>query len=324
MPQLQSTGHKVIVNKIRKIARTYDRINTALHMGRFKKTPTTNPTVAIIGHDRSGTSWVGKTISFGEKVVYFYEPLNPKSNPNGNWDGWNQYLTKEDESPLYQHAFKHPKEGLPMGLFTRPTIRKRLSADHHIVIKDVGSIMAVEWLEKYLNAKVLLVLRHPYPVIQSNLKQGSYGHRWLESIRTQKKLMDGPLAPFAKLLQNPESENDAIILAWMAKHRLLSIQLEEGNSWETVFYEDLCMNPMKEFEKLCCNLGIPFDQSIKNRIRESTQSNEDVHAYSTKRDSKAMATKWKTNCDLKLLERIHQLNLALEIPWYTDQSFWRI
>lgn len=47
--------------------------------------PVVTRPILVVGHDRSGTTWLGRTLGCAPAALYIHEPLNPTASRLGHW-----------------------------------------------------------------------------------------------------------------------------------------------------------------------------------------------------------------------------------------------
>lgn len=115
--------------------------------------------ILILGHGRSGTTWVGNVFATGRRVLYTFEPASPTADQP--FDQWFAYARPDQPAPALAQTFDPAFWGLPGRRKWRRAFWHRLLPGYRLVIKDVASLMCAEWLVQRYQPALLLVIRHP-------------------------------------------------------------------------------------------------------------------------------------------------------------------
>jgi hypothetical protein len=293
----------------------------------FLRQPNLNP-IVLLGHDRSGTSWIGDVLASVSELVYCYEPLNPTSGFNGDWIGWRQYIARNESNNLYEQIF----DPVFQGHLPRINSIKKLSWEayqrsikpYRILVKETGGVLAGEFFAGRYDANIVIIKRHPIAVALSNLRQGrENAEKWRKIILAQKHLKDTYLNCCWHILENNyESDLNKMLAVISSTYKILYEQCCRYN-WLLVSYEDFCLNPQQEFSKLFQSLNLTFSASVRSNIVQMS-SQEQPGAYSRYRISSNIVNCWRQQIDFKTLQALKNLYGQFEIPWYKSDLDWDV
>jgi len=108
---------------------------------------------------------------------------------------------------------------------------------------------------------VVLVIRHPCAVVTSQLAMGAWKwHVDLEDVLSQRTLVEDHLAPHLEVIRAAETVFERHVVLWCIEN-LVALSGLEGSRMHVVFYEDLCLDPIPQLERLFAFVGAPFDSS---------------------------------------------------------------
>lgn len=277
--------------------------------------------VLVLGHDRSGTTWIGRTLGFAARALYVHEPLNPGTSRFGNWSFWNSYLRDGDHGGELARIFEAVTRGIPPQPWSRAELRTRFAPETRLVVKETGGMLCGEWFAKRYTADIVAVVRHPVPVVRSNLKQGVRPELWRDRLLAQTALMEDHLAPYREQLAQDGPALDVMARVWAARHRVFANQLARNKEWRTVVYETLCNDPLAGFQSLFENLGLKLDEAAAQRIRGSTETHEDGF-FATRRVSSETADRWKSEAPRDDVQRIREVIRPFDLPYYSTDKDW--
>jgi len=97
-----------------------------------------------------------------------------------------------------------------------------------------------------------------------------------------------------------------------------------NSNWKFVKWEDVALNPLREFENLFGWLGIKFDESAKSLVLSTSQANstQSAQRHSTKRNSMNELKDWKQVLSVEEAEFIFNETLSFVKPFYPSLSRW--
>jgi hypothetical protein len=142
--------------------------------------------------------------------------------------------------------------------------RKRLGSRR--LVKEVRGNLLLGWLHaNFPEVPIVMVLRHPCAVVQSQLDLPWNWHLDLADFLAQSALMEDHLEPFRSLLSEPLSPFERHVVLWCVENYVPLRQFREGDL-HLAFYEDLVMRPEAEIRRLFTFLGKPFDPSALAKL----------------------------------------------------------
>lgn len=280
--------------------------------------------ILILGHGRSGTTWVGKVISAARRVLYYFEPLHPARSGTADLLNWFRYARPGDEDEAMAETFDPIFAGLssPAKAWNRSGLHRWIPG-YRVAVKDVASVMAVEWLAHRYGPKVVLIVRHPGAVILSELRQGTPAGQSLAAILTQKQVIEYHLKPYVGILKEAKSEIEQLAAVWAARHRVVADGLQRHPEWLVVCYENLCADPVGQFRELFAALDLRWSRAMETYVnRHSTVAGEG--AYSIQRVSNRQIDEWRGRMADRDVAQVQEITRALEIPFYGQRDEWTL
>lgn len=271
--------------------------------------------ILIVGLPRSGTTWLASVLNTAKGVKYFYEPFN-KDHVVEAKEHWLKYLRDDDEDPelsgLWQDIFS--------GCLNDDWVKRKMARPYNrlngklsflpgrVLVKDVYSTTSLSWISKRFSPRVVIITRHPCALacswantFEKTRKSGRI--EALERLINQQKLMDDFLSPFADYLRRQEDFFHNLGLFYGANHFVLEKQRLANLDWIFVRHEDLCKNPLREYQKLFQNLNLEWTSATDSLVSRSTKINSGK-AYSPFRESAKEPEKWKSQLHKAEAERV--------------------
>jgi hypothetical protein len=302
--------------------------------------------ILVTGAHRSGTTWVGKMIAASRQVAYISEPLNLWHRPGvlrAPVQHWYTYICDQNEA-LYLPALRetlayryHPwlelrslrsrKDVLRMGrdfaIFMTSRILRRRP-----LLKDPFAVFSAPWFFERLGCQVVISVRHPAAFTSSLKRLGwdfDFGdllaqpllmQDWLESYRQQMQ----------DLQRRPADVVEGGALLWRMIYQTVDEYRRRFPEFHIVRHEDLSRQPVPGFQELYRSLGLPFDERVKARIRQSSSaenpkeiSKQAVHTVQL--DSRANLDNWKRRLTGSEIERVRALTRGVAERFYSDQEW---
>jgi hypothetical protein len=293
--------------------------------------------IFVTGSHRSGTTWIGKTISYSTSVHYIGELFNPNSFfLEGLITDWFHYVTPEERPEFtesisrilnYDYVPNHRKpyfRWLPSRLLAYRITRKHLGLPRPLV-KDPIAAMSAEWLARTFDWDVLCIVRHPASFVLS-LKKSGWGYDY-QSFLSQKTLVEDWLFPYEGLLNSPPQDVvQAGSVIWLCIYHVLSEYSRRNPGWQVLRYEDIVGDPQATFNKIYDHLGLSYTRRIANKAIENSSSANLVNApldnpHLIKRNSQELREQWRSELDPASVTRIRNIVEPLASQFYNEQDW---
>jgi hypothetical protein len=273
--------------------------------------------IVVTGSHRSGTTWMGKTISQHAKIKYIQEPFNvthPNKEINLKLNTWFTHYpssTQQDDikntfdrlfapSSFSNRIIRIYRRIMSGGLPPKKLI-KCLYTDfmqYQILVKDPIALLSAGWLYDTYDINVICMIRSPLGFVSSLRKLG-----WdfdFKDIRQQKELMGTTLKPFASdinnIIENDSTFIDRACLFWNILHFVIVKYTKKYPLWLFVNYDKLALNPLAGFDMVFNHLKLDMGSNIKNYINHFTSDENPAEANSSTykpRNSKRSLENWK-------------------------------
>jgi len=271
--------------------------------------------ILVTGPHRSGTTWVGKTLSQSNRVELVYEPFNPdfeRYNFAYRFENWFQHVPSSDNRAEIENYFDQylPESGLD---YARKVSRESgysaktplIFLKHFLMrsnrprylLKDPIALLSAGWLYERYSASVICTTRNPLAFVASLKKQG-----WdfdFSNILNQKELVNRFFPQYRDTMQQAHIKSDIIervSLLWNVLNTMILHYREQYPEWFFTTHEEAAENPLDTFRNMFTYAGLPFTGEVESYIEKATSGNEngdsDSHRY-TPRDAKSTITEWQ-------------------------------
>lgn len=251
--------------------------------------------ILVTGVIRSGTTFLGKVLSYPLSVDYIHEPFGRNCGMPGIEDFPPPYLRPGTETAVTRQYDAH-LERLFSYDFTLRTpayegdsaLRKAVKAvvgsrgpfylrlakmnpfHRAAVIKDPHVRMLAEYIYRQYEARPVVVVRHPVSLMASLERVG-----WWPGVAQYAQHPDLIADYFAdepdflhRAWDDPMLESAA---HWRATYKMLLAQAAKYPDWEVVTHEELSANPIPVFKRLYEALALPWSEGVERKVRRLTE-----------------------------------------------------
>ena len=221
-------------------------------------------TVFIAGTGRSGTTWLANIVNYANAYRFMFEPFHPRRVDVVGHFRYRQYLRVDN----CEKVFMEPARIILSGRIRNDWIDKlnrKLIAPRRL-IKDIRTNLLLKWIKTHFpEIPVVLLLRHPCAVAYSKLQLNWDTH--LEEYLAQDKLMEDFLAPFRNEIEGARDAFEKHVFLWCIENYVPLRQFEDGQI-HVAFYEEFCVTPKEEIERLFSFLGEWYDKRVFDAVTE--------------------------------------------------------
>jgi hypothetical protein len=258
----------------------------------------------IAGSGRSGTTWVLDALAAANGLRPVFEPLHPYVSEVGNLYAhraltaeedhpdlvrflsdvssgrtcvfWTKYRrqvrwlfpppadfsTRRDAGRVWRHWVK----------FVRDTPRLAIVARGlEPILKCIRANLMLDWLSRGQQWRVVLIIRHPGAVIESELR-GSWSPEFpLDRFRSDKRLHELTFGRYQRLLDRNLSHIEALAARWVVENQWVMEQAA-SSGFTVVHYEDLRTRPDVTWPRVIDALGLAHAPNSDLLEKPSQQS----------------------------------------------------
>lgn len=307
--------------------------------------------IVVTGMAKTGSTWVGRTLAYSDKVHYIHEAFSHSKFFNRDFRLYYNDISlfSESDQQKFKQYLSQYRRNEYLRLFTefRRIIQRKknrylrnrnllslrdLFTYLHIkkspLYKEPAAIFSSEFLHEQMGARIIILIRHPAAVIGSMKSHDMNLH--FSVFKNREMYNTFYLEPFRKEIDffAGKGNGDIIekgILIWnMVYHRIIQYQ-NSHRDWYFVRHEDLSLNPVAEFEKMFEYLELPFSQKIEKKILFDTQKPGDSVQVIRKggspfglRDSKDNIRYWKKRLSGDEIAVIKEKTCSIWRHFYSD------
>lgn len=306
--------------------------------------------VYVTGVIRSGTTILGKVLSFPLEVDYIHEPFNggytrgdrrallPRYVRPGDTSEETQAF-RERVARLYRYDIgmrtahhnedSWSRKALKTLLGSRGPFYLRLAKMNPFhraaVIKDPMGRMATEFLYREFDTTPVILVRHPVSLAASLRRVG-----WWPEVRefaVQPDLAEDYFADERDFLTREWPNRLLESMAhWRATYKVLLQQADQHPDWEVVTHEDFCKRPVEVTRRLYDNLGLPWSSTYAGKIRALTKDANSPEARSGRvqdfrRDSSRLFEMRRDSIPVEERRQIYDVVKDVALNIYSRDSF---
>lgn len=258
----------------------------------------------IAGSGRSGTTWVLDSLAAANNLRPVFEPLNPYASSIGNQYAHRTLAPDESHPDLqrfmedactgrqkrlwmqfrrHRHWLLPPldefrsvsgaaKVGRRWGRFLReaPGLAY-MSTRRDPLVKCIWANLMLGWLSRHFDCPILLVVRHPGAVIESELRGDWSAEGTLERFRADPKLHELTNGRYRDLLERRLTPIESLALRWVIENQWV-IESAPANGATVVFYERLRSSPDRAWDQVLGALDLQNAPDAATLARPSQQS----------------------------------------------------
>ncbi|MDY6782796.1 MAG: sulfotransferase [Cyanobacteriota bacterium] len=282
------------------------------------------PPIYLVGLPRSGTTWVGAVLNTSPGVKYFFEPFNfrfiPEAKPH-----FRKYLRGDEQDEEFarycRDAFAGRIENQHLTNHLNWLYKKWNWFPGRVAIKDVNSLLMLEWIDSHMTQTIVIIMRHPCAVASSWLRLWGGPQKGLETfldiLLKQPQLMQDYLSPFEEVIKTASGFWQKIGAFWGAMYYVALEQQKKHPNWLVVQHEEFCQNPTQAYGKLFKQLDLPWSARTHNFLEIST-GKKSKNPFVTQRISSQESDKWKQELEPWQIEEVKKIARPFNIQYYTD------
>lgn len=297
-----------------------------------RRTDRDSPPIVLLGSPRSGTTWLQDALARANELRTIFEPLHPEGNMRAASFA-HAYLTAEDQSldlsaflseALAGHGLHlwwdlRVKSGhiyrwqSPIGyaaqaLYVYRGLRRYLPARNRpIIAKLIRGNLLGGWLVARMQARTLLLVRHPCAVVASQLRVDPAAwhdpHELLQKYLANERLVDEHLGSIREHLVRLSEPVDVRAALWCIENAIpCATATKDGVG--VAYYERLLANDREEWAKVvdCLALGEIPDRKISKAPSQQAASDMKRSAFGFD-----MIGRWRNRLGQDQVERIRAM-----------------
>lgn len=234
---------------------------------------TTPPnTLVLYSSGRSGSTWLSDLLHSLPRTRLVFEPFHPRHGAEDLAPYRYRYVEPGSSEPDLEQAYTDVLKGARTTRWVEQLNNPACFVYERRIVKLVRANLLFPWLAtQYPEHKNVLLLRHPAAVVLSQVKNG-----WELSsgrIRDQEPLLQRPGIRALERFGWPASGFLGNLVFWAAENRVAMDHAMQSNT-VVVFYEELCLSPVKVLDELGRFLGISLPQQTATKLNKVSWSSE--------------------------------------------------
>ncbi len=236
----------------------------------------------IAGSGRSGTTWVLDALATANKMRPVFEPLHPKVSKFGERYG-HRALAPDELHPELQRFLEDVCAGHKERLWTQYRCQRhflvpspadlrtitdvaslghrwrkflqevpglaKMSTRREPLVKCIWANLMLGWLSRQCKFRIVLVVRHPGAVAESELRNAWSAKFALDRFRGDRKLHELTNGRYWALLEQKLTPIEELAAQWLIENQW-SIETAPANGVTVVFYERLKSLRDSEWERI--------------------------------------------------------------------------
>ena len=278
--------------------------------------------ILIFSDPRGGSTWLSELMNCIPKTMILWEPLNKlhvKEIQYLNF-GWRQFIPENEEWPEAKCTFDKILSGKIRNEWTllRTDVKSFEEANKMIVKLCRGNALLPWMVNQYeFNFKPLYLIRHPFAVVNSQLKQGGWNSNFAKF-----QVPDIPYNELyqkhQKFLSNLRSKEEVLTAIWCLTNKI-PIESKSNNKYIKIHYEDLVIKPNHILEMIFNNWGISMPDKIHTKIRKASSTSLEKNDVSNYEE---FISQWKRQLSKKQILKMSVVLRYFGIELYTGNSIF--
>lgn len=306
--------------------------------------------IFVTGMIRSGTTFLGKILSYPISVDYIHEPFHGAYTLPDRLQLLPRYVRRGQQSENVQDYRTQIEKLLSYEIGTRtssyegdPWQRKLIKAvvgsrgpfylrlaklnPFHTaaVIKDPIARLVTEFLFLEFGVKPVIIVRHPVSLAASLQRLGWYPE--VHEFRVQPDLIEDYLQDEENVLHRswPNRLLEAMG-AWRLTYKVLLQQAARHEGWQIVTHEELSREPVVVAKRLYEALELPWSERVADQVRAWTSSSNPAKARAGrvqdfKRDSANIFETRRDSVPVETRREIFDVVKDVALKLYPRESF---
>jgi hypothetical protein len=266
-------------------------------------------TILVIGGGRSGTTWLSDLIDSSRGFLSIFEPFDTRFNPEAKIDYVRFYIPPDCENHFMDKAIEHAFLGTVRNSWTLKTNKNHLT--WKILLKEVRLNLAIGYIKRKFQNKIVFIIRHPFSVITSRLKNGWGTH--FNDFFGQRDLIEDYLKPYMPELKKAKTDLEKHAFIWTIEN-LIALEHLKNEDFCFVTYEDLISRKEFETQKIFSYLDITYPRNMQKRLFTPSQLTQKSNL-----DPKKLLTDWQGKLTRQEIEKILEIMSLFNFDLYNSE-----
>jgi len=275
--------------------------------------------ILLCSDPRGGSTWLSEIISQITAKPVLWEPLHLTSTKEFERLGfaWRQHMQEDEKWEEARKTFDDLFRGKILNHWiTMYTNKTELLNSTGAVYKFCRANAMIPWLVANFNFNYTPVhlVRHPFAVALSQIKMG-----WSFSIAkliNQREVHNSYYAPHLDYLKSLKTKEEGLTAFWCLSNKSTLEHRWRDEKWQTIFYEDLLIDPKNELQKLLDMWNLDFDLDSINYTKASSTASKKISF-----DGEQQVKHWKENLSKGSIQSMQKVLDHFEIDLYSSELY---
>ena len=275
--------------------------------------------VLIFADPRGGSTWLSELIRTETGTSVIWEPLHVGENPliRNIGFGYRQHIPINAKWFQAKKAFTKVLKGKNLNKWTTQfTSVKELVVCDKLIVKICRGSMLLPWLIHNFDfeRKPIYMIRHPFAVISSQLRHGSWDNLpntfTISQVRYNEVFEEHN--EFLKSIHSPE---EILLCTWCITNGYILNCAGNNIDWISLTYEDLLLNPEQQIKRIYRAWGCEIPDGILTRISQPSQT---ADTSSPVGDGEEQLRYWKSYFSRNQIVKLRKVLDYFKIDLYDD------
>ena len=288
--------------------------------------------IFLTGTHRSGTTWLAKMLA-ASGIWYVHEPFAPMK---GRWPRCFDFRQSAIPDAEVDRHFSDVLAGgfraalnLPNADHPLMPLRLLKPRFQRLLVKDPLACLLTEYLTQRFDLQTIILFRHPAGFVASICRLGWPRAEFLKQFLLDEPLMDAHLESHRPLIEKASKQDDLVAAATLcgALNLVLWRFVQQGVGKPLIF-EELCSNPLDQLKALFAELGLPYDDRVRDAHHAACfgkqQEVAEYHPHAVARNSALMARSWTNQLSEDEIAQVRRIWDQFEVPLYQEEIDWTL
>lgn len=244
-------------------------------ISRFKHLDASNA-ISLFCDPRGGSTWLAETLNAISNSAIIDEPLhlkNMKSLRDMEFS-WRQYIPEDANWPEAKTFFKKVLIGkkLNAGTCYRNTPLEVIRSQQ-IILKIVRGKALLPWYVKNFSFKYkpIFVIRNPFAVAASQLNHNAWNYDF-QPFQIPSSPFNEFYKPHDSFLKSLKTKEEQLTALWCMTNNIVLNHPQNNQSWISINYENLILNPNQYFQNIFDIWGLEIPQTLYSKIQKPSST----------------------------------------------------
>lgn len=275
----------------------------------------------IFADPRGGSTWLSEILQKEQGTALVWEPLHIGQNElfRKIGFGYRQHIPPEAGWPEAKEAFSKVLCGKNLNIWTAQfTPLSEIINSNRLLVKLCRGNLLLPWIVHNfpLDRKPIYMVRHPFAVVASQMKQGGWKH-----VLSTFEIPEIPYSHIYKrherMLQTIDSKEQVLLATWCITNGYLLDHPRNNIDWICITYEDLLMDP----ETQLSHIYKQWDAKLPEKLLDNLQVRSKTALLSGEISDKENQLKlWNDSFTNRQIDKLIRILDHFEITLY-DHSY---